>query len=229
MRISWKIGGCLTLLLLVVIFRLPAVQATRATSRLTGSQNNLKLIGVALSNYNDVYSMLPLGADAGADGQPRNGWQLRLLPYLEGGVFIPIDFNYEWNDPYNAPYFKLRVPVWLVPGVEPITDENGFALSHYAGNSHLFGIDYGASLAKIPNGGASTIFAGEVADGFSPWGRPGNWRDPGTGLTGDQSCFGSVHPAGVQFVMCDGSVRFVERDIDANVLKALATPAELAR
>ncbi|MGH7138954.1 MAG: DUF1559 domain-containing protein [Pirellulales bacterium] len=229
MRISSKIGIWLALLLLVVIFSLPAVQASRAMSRMTSSQNNLKRIGVGLSNYNDVYSMLPLGADAGADGQPRNGWQVRLLPFLEGGVFIPIDFNYAWNDPFNAPYFKLRAPVWLVPGVKRVTDENGFALSHYAGNSHLFGIDYGASLGKIPAGGANTILAGEVAGGFSPWGRPANWRDPVRGLTGDQSSFGSDHPAGVQFVMCDGSVRIIERHIDPSVLRALATPAEIER
>lgn len=141
-------------------------------------------------------------------------------------MFIPIDFKYAWNDPFNAPYFKFLVPVWLIPGIKRVTDDDGFALSHFAGNSHVFGIDRGASLGNMRAGASQTILVGEVADGFLPWGRPGNWRDPVTGLDGDQHTFGSRHPAGVQFVMDDGSVRVIDREIDPRVLKKLATAAD---
>lgn len=225
MKTRWQFTIYLLFALLVVVFGLPAVQATRAVKRLSVSQNNLKQIGIGLWNYNHSYEMLPPGADTGADGQERHGWQVRLLPYLEGGLYIPIDFNYPWNDPYNAPYYRLRVPIWLIPGVKQVTEEQGFALSHYSGSSHLFGVNRSASLKTLPQGGAQTLLAGEVADGFSPWGRPANCRDPGDGLRGDQTTFGSTHPAGVQFLMADGSVRIIERDIEPSVLKALATSA----
>jgi hypothetical protein len=222
MKARWQIGISLVFLLLVVVFGLPAVEAVHATKRLMVSQNNLKQIGVGLRGYNAVYETLPLGTDTGADGRPHHGWQVRLLPYLEGGIYIPIDYSYPWNDPFNAPYYRMRWPTWLIPGVRPTTDQDGFAVSHYAGNSHLFGVDRSASLKDLPQGGRQTILAGEVADGFSLWGKPDNWRDPSAGLHGDTTTFGSIHPAGVQFVMADGSVRVIERSIEPGVLKALA-------
>jgi prepilin-type processing-associated H-X9-DG protein len=45
---------------------------------------------------------------------------------------------------------------------------------------------------------------------------------------GDNPCkrsFGSNHPTGTNFVMCDGSVRFIRYSIDINTLAAMATIA----
>jgi prepilin-type N-terminal cleavage/methylation domain-containing protein/prepilin-type processing-associated H-X9-DG protein len=46
------------------------------------------------------------------------------------------------------------------------------------------------------------------------------------GLWGDQTCkaaFGSNHATGLNFVMCDGSVRFVAYTVDVNLLAGMAT------
>lgn len=225
MKTRWRIAVGFVLLVALVVFGLPVVQMERDTKRFTVSQNNLKQIGVGLHNYDDVYGMMPLGADSGADGTPHHGWQIRVLPFLEATpLYSAIDFKYPWNDPFNAPCFRFRVLVWLVPGIERTTDDNGFALSHYAGSSHIFRGDYGASIGTMRGGGSQTILVGEITDGFMPWGRPGNWRDPVAGINGGDRAFGSHHPAGVQFVMGDGSVRAIERGVDPQVLKALATP-----
>jgi prepilin-type N-terminal cleavage/methylation domain-containing protein/prepilin-type processing-associated H-X9-DG protein len=48
------------------------------------------------------------------------------------------------------------------------------------------------------------------------------------GLHADQTCkaaFGSMHPNGLNFVMCDGSVRFVSYNADVNLLANMATIA----
>lgn len=232
MKTRWRIAIGLVSLVAVIVFGLPAVQRARDTKRFTVSQNNLKQIGVGLCGYHDVYASMPLGADSGTDGKPHHGWQIRVLPYLEATpLYSEVDFKYPWNDPFNAPCFKFRVPVWLIPGIKRTTDDNGFALSHYAGSSHIFRGDYGAPLRTMRGGGSQTILVGEIAEGFVPWGRPGNWRDPVAGVNGGDRAFGSRHPAGVQFVMGDGSVRVIERGVDPQVLKALATPVadDLAR
>src|SRR5207248_11665410 len=38
----------------------------------------------------------------------------------------------------------------------------------------------------------------------------------------DNKCFGGLHPGVVQFVLCDGSVRGIQRNIDINTLSRLA-------
>jgi hypothetical protein len=71
-----------------------------------------------------------------------------------------------------------------------------------------------------------TILAGEAAGNFQPWGHPDNCRDPGNGIESGPDSFGRPHfPQVAGFVMCDGSVRFLSRNIDPKILKALATPA----
>lgn len=216
-------------LLAMVIFGLPAIQAGRAAYRMSASRNNLKQMGVGIHNYHDVWRVAPLGADQGADGKLHHGWQVRVLTYMEAVALYPVDFNYAWDDPFNAPFFRVRRPVWLIPGNGPVADGHGFALSHYAGNSHVFGADSCVSLKKMAGGGSNTILAGEVADGFVPWGRPDNWRDPALGLNRDRTTFGSPVPSSVQFVMCDGSVRAISPDIDRGVLKTLATSSAVDR
>lgn len=225
-RTIWKVLVCSIALVGLVILGLPAIQAFRAANRMTVSVNNLKQIGCGLQNYDDAFGAAPLGADTGADRMLHHGWQVRVLPFTESLTFYPVDFNYAWDDPFNAPFFRHRCPIWLVPGITQVTDERGFALSHYAGNSHVFGVDRCISLGKIPNGGSNTILVGETADGFVPWGQPGNWRDPVAGLDGGRTTFGSSRHSGIPFVMCDGSVRIVDRKIDPAVLRALAAPAD---
>jgi prepilin-type processing-associated H-X9-DG protein len=66
---------------------------------------------------------------------------------------------------------------------------------------------------------------GEVVSHFKAWGDPTNWRDPALGINRSLSGFGSPAPGGANFLMVDGSVRFLKDNIDLRVLKALSTPA----
>ncbi len=71
---------------ILIALLLPAVQAAREAARRSQCSNNLKQIGVALHNYNDVHKTLPLGAlgDASVGWAPEWPYLLYyLLPFIE--------------------------------------------------------------------------------------------------------------------------------------------------
>jgi prepilin-type N-terminal cleavage/methylation domain-containing protein len=79
----------IALLGLMVALLLPAIQKARETSRGAACRNNLKQIGVALSNYESVYKYFPKGVEGRFDrtlsSVPMYGlsWWSQVLPFLE--------------------------------------------------------------------------------------------------------------------------------------------------
>jgi prepilin-type N-terminal cleavage/methylation domain-containing protein len=63
----------------LVALLLPAVQSAREAARRGQCTNNLKQIGVAVHNYNDVWQAMPPGCYHGVFGT----WVLHILPFME--------------------------------------------------------------------------------------------------------------------------------------------------
>ncbi len=68
----------------LVALLLPAVQQAREAARRSSCQNNLKQIGIALHNYNDVHQSLPPKTISFSDTSI-NSWTMGILPYMEQG------------------------------------------------------------------------------------------------------------------------------------------------
>lgn len=213
----------------VVTSKEPIVDSWRESSYRVSSQNNLKQIGLGLSNVADKENSLPAGGTCDASGRMMHGWQTQILTEVEEGpLHKRVDFDRPWNDPANAEVFKTPVYCYSFQtrnGVEP-HDAAGFAISTYAGNVHVLGGTRRWKLDEITDGASKTILAGEVKSEFKPWGSPTNWRDPQDGLNKSPKGFGGPWTGGMtNLVMADGSVRAVHESIDPAVLKALSTPA----
>lgn len=204
---------------------LPAVQQARTAARMSTSKNNLKQIGLALHNYHDVHRVFPPSAIVDERGNPRQGWNYSILPFVDqSSLYNQIDSHAAWNDPQNISFSQTPVEVYLNPSISETTNGDGYPLAHYAGNSHLFQPNSSISFRDISDGAANTLMVGEINAGFPPWSRPDNTRDPMLGLNKGPDTFGSPFPGGVHFLMGDGSVQFISNDIAPDVLKALATP-----
>jgi type II secretory pathway pseudopilin PulG len=212
-------GGVMAALLL------PAIQQARNAARLTQSKNNMRQIGLALHNYQDLYKEFPAGGTFTEDGQAHHGWATRILPLIEQApLYNQVDFNKPWTAPEMSGTFRTQVPVFLNPGVTERVSPEGYALSHYAANSQVLGKNKFLKVADIKDGLSNTILAGEASGSFKPWGSPENVRDPAKGFGTAPDQFGPVIPGRVAFLMGDGSVRTISTSIDPNALKALASP-----
>jgi hypothetical protein len=177
------------------------------------SKNNLKQIGLALHNYHDVHATLPPGAVVDTDDRMHHGWQTQLLPYLDQApLYNRIDFGVPWDDPRNAGNFQAELKILLIPGISETRDSTGLGLSHYSGNVNLFDRNSSVRFRDFSDGTSNTIMAGETAAGFQPWGKPGNWRDPATGINTGPNSFGGPF-GGAQILLGDGSVRFLSDDV----------------
>ncbi len=202
-------------------------QARQAAQR-TQSKNQIKQFLLGMHNYHDVYSQFPPGAIVLPDGRGYRGWMPPLGPYI--GFNDPWSWKHAlpWDDPQVAEFGKGALPMLMHPdlGWHGQFDDRGFAFMHYAGNVHLFPNNRGLKLDEITDGTSNTLAIGEVAENFQPWASPWNRRDPADGINDVPWGFGGpTWQNGAQFGMADGSVRFLSRNIDREVLKALGTPA----
>jgi hypothetical protein len=207
--------------------------SARAAARRFQSMNNLKEIARAVINIETRDKALPPGCTVDSNGEVLHGWMTFLLPFIEQQkVFDEIDLKLPWDDPHNLAVFQRDVLEFQNPGSaekELPHDQNGLALTNYSGNIHVLGGARRLTLAEITDGTSNTILAGEIAERFPPWGKPGNWRDPGKGLNRSPSGFGSPWRrqnagAGASILFLDGSVRFIKDSVDPKIMEALGTP-----
>jgi hypothetical protein len=199
----------------------------RAASSRTLSQNNLKQMVFAVHAHEYERKHLPLGGTFDAEGHALHGWESSLLPHLEqDALYRRIRLDLPWRHPDNRTAFATEVAFFRSPYLETARAADGWALTHYAGNIYLLGGRL-LNLRDIADGTSNTLFIGETAAEFTPWGKPFNSRDPGLGINLAANGFGCPESTvkGVNFAVGDGSVRFISEDISPRVLKALATPA----
>ncbi|MFW6106611.1 MAG: DUF1559 domain-containing protein [bacterium] len=235
-----KVLVVLAVLALIIALLLPSVQTAREAARRAQCTNNLKQIALALHNYHDTHDQFP-PAVIGPEDVPiekQFSWLVAILPFLEQeGLYDALRLDLPWDHPHNAGLLQVSVPTLLCPAdLTSRTTQDGFAKTSYVaitgvdsigesgedGRSRgVIGFENGLSFEEIVDGASETIMVGEVTDG-GPWfaGGGGTARLIGTWLKNETW---SYHPDGGNFAMADGSVRFLNTNIDAWTLRSMAT------
>jgi prepilin-type N-terminal cleavage/methylation domain-containing protein len=117
-------GGFTLIELLVVIgiiavlaaLILPAVQQARESARRSQCQSNLKQIGIALHNHQDVYKFFPSSRRPLATSTVRAGSLIFLLPYIDKAtLWDKYDLSINWSDPKNLPVTSQRISTYECP------------------------------------------------------------------------------------------------------------------
>ena len=200
---------------------MPAVQAAREAARRAQCVNNLKLITLAMHNYESANGAFPSAAITDKQGKALLSWRVAILPYIEQGpLYKKFKLDEPWDSPHNKALLENLPEAYRCPSrgmVEP------FATTYqvFAGNGALFERGKGVRIAEITDGTSNTILVVE-ADQAVPWTKPDDLSfDAGAAqaLLGA----GSSHPGGFNVAMADGSVLFIGGTIDRGLLRALVT------
>ena len=107
------VGAAALLALIAIMF--PSVGSRPATKR-TRCANNLKIIGLAMQDYHDVYGCFPPAYTTDKNGRPMHSWRVVLLPFLcREDLYEQYDFNEPWDSPKNIEVFRHMPDVFRCP------------------------------------------------------------------------------------------------------------------
>ena len=242
----------ITIIAILIALLLPAVQQAREAARRSQCRSNLKQWGIALHNYHDAHSAVPMGKVA------LRHWTFRsmLLPYIDQvNLYEQLDFEFN---PECFTYSMVTVPDNPLDDFVPVyacpSDPNSgrisvgplgsHAPSSYPGvsgststskNGILY-VDSAIRFRDVTDGLSTTVAMGErgIPEALNiGWTLCGSTQDafldmqigliPSNPGGTHNDHFWSWHAGGAHFLVADGAVRFLSDTTDHNVLVGLST------
>lgn len=193
------------------------------------SRQNLKRIGLAMHNHNDMLGSLPQNSygPPGNMQRPLLSWRVHLLPYLqEDALYRQFNLNEPWDSPANKPLLSRMPAVYGSPGARV---KAGDGKTFYRGFSNRGGIFEKPqapgqpaprfNMASVPDGLSNTIFVIDAGEAIE-WTRPDDidWS-PGR----PKPSLGGAYPnvPWVMVLMGSGFVTKMRRDVPDQTLRLL--------
>jgi hypothetical protein len=214
---------------------------------LARSQNNLKMIGLAMHNFHDVYGAFPPAVVVGPDGKPWHSWRVLVLPFLEQqALYDQYRFDEPWNGPNNSKLLEKIPSVYR----DPVHGEPMDYFTHYAAATGK-GVAFSSEGAKFDgktytgggglrlhdfiDGTSNSLLIGSVSPARKiPWMKPEDvtvgeeFPAPGKpDKKGKETGFAAPYEAargsaGV-FLWADGSVQTILDSVPAETFRTVLT------
>jgi hypothetical protein len=183
------------------------------------SINNLKQIGLAMHNFASSHDATFPAATIRKDGKPLLSWRVAILPYLDqGALYNKFHLDEPWDSPHNFALLD-QMPEVYAPVAHKDESKHSTYYQVFAGRGALFGSSDGTKLANIEDGTSMTLMVVEGAKPV-PWTKP---EDLPFDASKPLPEVGGLLEGGFCVEMADGSVRFLKRNVDRKLLKALIT------
>jgi hypothetical protein len=200
---------------------IPAVQSARTAARRMSSSNNVKMLSLALLNYESTYRAFPPAYTVDADGNRLHSWRTLLLPFMDSsGLAGKIDMSKPWNHPDNAFALDYDVPAFRSPLGNTKPGYTSYLAVVDASTALIGG--QSAKLREITDGTSNTIWIYETSDSKAV-----HWMEPTDGSIQDfQDEVTSTLPKPVAVTICglvDASVIYLSNSTSPSDVKAYAT------
>lgn len=182
----------------------------------------IKSMGLAMHNYHDTYNGFP-SWNSPQDPNAGKGlsWRVHLLPFLdEAALYTKFNLDEDWDSEHNKALIEQMPAVFKCPGVE----KSGHTSYHvFRGKKTPFGADEPQGMRNIVDGTSNTLMIVQAgSDTADVWTKPSGLEyDP----EDPKKCLGNI---GERFIalLCDGSSRFLDGEIDDDTLLRLIEHAD---
>ena len=230
---------------LLIGILLPAIHAARQSARRTHCQNNLRQIGIGLLAHHEASGHFPVGGiELRFNGDPKLrqlAWSAFLLPYIEQqNVHDRLDLTTAYDSADNAAGAATIISTYVCPssrrgprlikGRGPCDYGGIYGERIVSRNNPPLGpmlYDIQISQSHIRDGVSNTMIVSEDSqfdDG--QWINGRNLFDqafPINAAPDFENDIRSEHPGGAFGLRADGSVDFLDEQMDLSVLAALCT------
>jgi hypothetical protein len=203
----------------------PALQKMRGAAARNVASNNLKQLGLALHDYHDANGRFPAVASFDKKNKPLLSWRVHLLPYInQGNLYKEFHLDEPWDSEHNKKLIEMMPKVFANPANPKLAaDYKTTYLAPVHSTAIFTGDLQGSRMVDISDGTSSTALLVDVDDTDAViWTKPDDLKldikEPTKSLSKrvDDSYL---------FLFADGSVHFISKKIDKEMLNALFTKA----
>lgn len=201
----------------------PMLEAAQAAAEQAQQRNQMKMIGLGLHNFYEVYQRLaPMHPTrlSDEDGKLLVSWRVHLLPFVDD-VSLHDQFNVEeaWDSDQNKPLAAETPGAFRSKDSKPGTTR----FLTFTGENTLYPGGEGLTFRDVTDGLSTTLMFVEVApDKAMPWTQPTDIPITTEDLT---TALGEPGERGYRAIMMDGASITLKSDITDATLRALISPA----
>jgi hypothetical protein len=199
------------------------IRRTREAARRAQCTNYLKQIGLAMHNYHSAHNTFPPAFNVGKDGRPLLSWRVHVLPLIEAkALYDEFHLDEPWDSPHNRALISRMPKVYACPSARPSLARDGkTTYLTPRGPATIFPGAEGIKIQDITDGTSNTIMVVDAGDDAAvTWTKPDDWEVAPEFQT--RGLFGH-HTGGTEFLLGDGSVRFLKEKVAPKLLHALTT------
>ena len=225
---------CMFMLTVIGTWLSFGVRNAREAARRCWCNNQFMQLTMAMCNYQQAHGCLPPAYWTDRDGRPAHSWRVLLLPFIEGDdCYRRYKLDEAWNSPHNSTLAAVttdpenpelgsfyRCPSDWGAGKY---DSSKFV---FVGPHTAFNGSHPAKLGDFARGSSNTALGGERSASGIHWMEPKDLNvEEMSFKINDKDRVGlrSNHPHGANIALADGSVRWINDDIDPKLVKALIT------